>query len=409
MGRLVTLFALCLLVPAAAAATTLRAGRAGQLQQIEAQERLIRGLSQIHPVAARFPGNKAFNALISGQMRHDNPLSEITVSQRELDEVGFLRPGQNLRTILFSDMSSQVAGVYDYKKKILYVRGQDNQAFNLERYVIVHEYTHALQDQHWNLARILPDEYKLRYRNSDAVTARHALVEGDASNTQNLYIRRSYSLEQFRAMVAYERNIPTGPVLPWAIQKQFYFPYTTGLAFVQALYQAGGMREINAAFSRLPSSTYEIIFPRAYLSHWHPTAVTLHGVVGFKGWKQVDDDVLGALGYKMLLWQHGSESAATAALRPYRGDRYVFLEKGKTNLLLMKSVWSSASAARQARSALAQSLEKRFGQRATWNSAHTVISVPGLAVAVRASKDSVTLAYAPTRALAAKLGTASAT
>jgi hypothetical protein len=326
-----------------------------------------------------------------------------------MDEVGFLRPGQSLRTILFSDMSSQVAGVYDYNKKVLYVRGQDNQAFNLERYVIVHEYTHALQDQHWNLAKILPDEYKLRYRNSDAVTARHALVEGDATNTQNLYVNQSYTPEQFRAMITYERGLPTGPGLPWAIQRQFYFPYTTGLAFVQALYQKGGMTAINRAFSRLPSSTYEIMYPQSYLAHWHPTPVRLHGVAGFSGWKRVDDDVFGALGYEMLLWQHGSENAARAALRSYRGDRYIFLERGNGSLLLMKSAWSSPAAARQASGKLAQSLSRRFGQKASWNRAHTVVSVPGLAVSVRATGNTVTLAYAPSNAQAVKLSTAKTT
>lgn len=407
--RLAAILALALLIPAGAAATALPAGRTQQLRQIEAQERQIRGLSQLHSVRAEFPGDTAFNALISGQMRQDNPLSEVAISQREMDEVGFLHPGQSLRTILFSDMSSQVAGVYDYNKKILYVRGHDNQAFNLERYVLVHEYTHALQDQHWHLAKILPDEYKLHYRNSDEVTARHALVEGDATNTQNLYVTRNYSLSQFRAMITYERGLPTGPTLPWAIQKQFYFPYTTGLAFVQALYETGGMAEINSAFSRLPSSTYEIIFPKSYLAHWHPTPVTLHGVAGFKGWKQVDDDVFGALGYEMLLWQHSTENAARNALRTYRGDRYIFLERGRAGLLLMKSRWSSPTAARQASRNLAQSLEKRFGSRARWNAAHTAVSAPGLTSSIRTSGDTVTLAYGPTKILATRLVRAATT
>jgi hypothetical protein len=339
-------------------------------------------------------------------MRRDNPIREIEIGQQEMDEVGFLRPGQSLRKILFSDMSAQVAGVYDFKTKTLYVRGQDNQAFHLERYVIVHEYTHALQDQHWHLAKILPDEYKIRYRNSDALSARHALVEGDAVNTQGLYIERSYTPAEVRGMITYEQHLPTGVPLPRAIQKQFYFPYTTGVRFAQTLYQSGGMRAINAAFTRLPSSTYEIMFPDAYLRHWRAADVQLHGVRGFGRWKRVDDDVFGALGYKMLLWQHSSESAATSALRSYRGDRYVFLEKGSAGALLMESKWQSGTAARRAAQKLASSIEKRFGRTGAWRPDHPVVRGEGVSAYVRSRGANVTLAYAPTSSLALRLGKA---
>lgn len=409
MRILGTILVIAAVVPASVLAGAAPTGRMRQLQQIEVQERQIRALSQIHPVRAQFPDNRAFNALVSGQMRQDNPPGEIAISQRELDEVGFLRAGQSLRRILLSDMASQVAGVYDYTKKVLYVRGQDNQAFNLERYVIVHEYTHALQDQHWNLRKILPDEYKLRYRNSDSVTARHALVEGDAVNTQNLYINRSYTPAEFRAMIAYERSQPSGPPLPWAIRTQFYFPYTTGAAFVEALYKAGGMPAINAAFSRLPSSTYEIIFPNAYVSHWKPEQVVLHGVAGFKSWRQVDDDVFGALGYEMLLWQHSSEIGARNAIRSYKGDRYVFLEKGSANLLLMKSRWSSHSAAEAVGRVLTAGLAARFGRNSAWNGKQAILSVPGLAVLVGVSGNALSVAYAPAPATAVRLGTSTTT
>jgi hypothetical protein len=207
-------------------------------------------------------------------------------------------------------------------------------------------------------------------------------------------------------MITYEQHLPTGVPLPWAIQKQFYFPYTTGVRFAQTLYQSGGMRAINAAFTRLPSSTYEIMFPDAYLRHWRAADVHLHGVRGFGGWKRVDDDVFGALGYKMLLWQHSSESAATSALRSYRGDRYVFLEKGSAGALLMESKWQSGAAARRAAQKLASSIEKRFGRTGAWRPDHPVIRGEGVSAYVRSRGANVTLAYAPTSSLALRLGKA---
>jgi hypothetical protein len=207
-------------------------------------------------------------------------------------------------------------------------------------------------------------------------------------------------------MVAYESRISSGPKLPWAIEKDFYFPYTTGVQFVQALFQKGGMPRINAAFSRLPASTYEVMFPSAYLSGWKPQPVGLHHVEGFRSWKRVDDDVFGAFEYDLLLAQHGSQAAADSVVRNYRGDRYLFLEKGASNLLVMVSRWSSRAGALQARSAIARSLKQRFGSSATWNPSHTVLSTESLAVSLRAQGVTVRLVYAPTATIAAKAATA---
>lgn len=380
--------------------------RSAQLRQLETQERQIRGLTQLHPVKATFLGPRAFKALITAQLKRDDPPSEIAIGQRELVEIGFLNPGQSYRKIVFSGLSAQPIGLYDDTTRTLYVRNQNGQAFKLERYVIVHEYTHALQDQHWNLRRVLPDDLKQTYRNSDALVAHRALVEGDAVTTQTIYINRSYTPAEFKAMIAYESKLSSGTKLPWAVSKDFYFPYTTGVQFVQTLLAKGGMTGINSAFSRLPSSTYEIMFPSAYLSGWKPVAVTLHRVAGFGGWKQVDDDVFGAFEYELLLAQGGSQARADSVVRTYRGDRYVFLEKGKSNLLLMLSRWSTPAAAQQARAAVARSLEQRFGSGATWNDSRTMLTTPGVSVSLQVRGSLLRLVYAPTASIARRAAVA---
>jgi hypothetical protein len=406
--RLATLLIAPALLLAGQAAHAGGVNRIGELRRLEAQERQIRGLSQLRPVQAQFLANAPFRALIRKQMKRDEPASETDLSQREMDVIGFLQPGQNLRAITINQLSSLPIGVYDDRTRTLYVRNQGNQAFKLERYAIVHEYTHALQDQHWNLRAVLPDETKIRYRNSDALTAHQALVEGDATNTQGIYLNRFYSQAEIRAMMSYESKLPQ-PKLPWAIQIQFYFPYTNGLQFVQTLYSRGGMAAVNRAFRRLPSSSYEILFPNAYLSRWHPEAVALHSVRGFAGWKQTDDDVFGAVGYDMLLAQHGGSAAARTVVQSYRGDRYIFLERGRKSLMLMVSRWTSRDSAKAAAAALARSLDLRFGSRASWNTTHTTVSVPGLSVSVSARGRSVAMAYAPSPGLSSKLGAASTT
>jgi hypothetical protein len=166
------------------------------------------------------------------------------------------------------------------------------------------------------------------------------------------------------------------------------------------------MAAVDDAYARLPSSTYEIMYPDAYLKRWKPVSVRLHGVQGFAGWTQTDDDVFGAFGYHLLLWQFLSKKTADGITAGYRGDRYIFLENGAQNAMLLKSVWTSASAARAARSALLSSLKARYHGRLTPGSAPSTFVDADGGVYLRARGTVVTLAYAPTAALAQQLGTA---
>jgi hypothetical protein len=155
----------------------------------------------VRSVTAVFPSDKGFDAALKGEMHLDNPESEIAVGQRESVTMGLLGKNDDLHQIIFQGLSSQVLGFYDYHRKVLYVRSDANRVFGPERYAIAHEYTHALQDQHYNLQKLMPDQSTLKYRNSDAVSAHHALTEGDAVTTQTLFIYRTYTSSDLRALL----------------------------------------------------------------------------------------------------------------------------------------------------------------------------------------------------------------
>src|ERR1043166_5642110 len=69
-----------------------------------------------------------------------------------------------------------VQGYYDIKEKTLYL--YDDIAGNYERGVLIHEMVHALQDQHFGLAKLHQESF-----GSDAELAMAALIEGDATFT----------------------------------------------------------------------------------------------------------------------------------------------------------------------------------------------------------------------------------
>jgi hypothetical protein len=403
MKRIGLIFALALL-PASVLADTLSIQEKQQVAGIEQVTRQIRGLAQLRPVQVVVDSDGAFNALIRAQQRAANSDSEIEVSRRESVLLGLLSRRDNLRHIVLSDSIAGIYGLYDPSKQTLYLRNHDNYVFSFESHALAHEYNHALQDQHFGLRKLLPDQTPLAYRNTDMVGAHHALTEGDSVNVEHLFVYKTYTAQELADMEKFESQpLPGGP-LPKAIQRQIDFPYTYGYDFVLALYHRGGMKAVDGAYGRLPSSTYEIMHPSAYLKGWKPVEVTLHAVLGFTEWKQVDDDIWGAFGYDLILRQFLSGKQADDITGAYRGDRYVFLENADQSAMRFDSVWTDNLAARAARDAFVAELRARYKKKIhVTRGTPTVVTERDGAVAFTVIHARLTMAYAPTSVLATQL------
>ncbi|MGI8827077.1 MAG: hypothetical protein ACR2JC_15830 [Chloroflexota bacterium] len=410
MKRLFALLTvLAVAIPSAARAARSQSDSAAELASIEKVTQSIRHLVPKANVTVRFPSDKAFDATLVASLKQGNPDSEIRISQKELVMLGMLTAHDSLRRLLFQGLTGEVVGFYDPKTTVLYVRHGSSVLSGPERSTIAHEYTHALQDQYFHLRKMSPDQTKIAYRNSDAIEAHHALIEGDAVNTQLLYIERTYNSQEIRDLIQLQNQAQKGQRLPQALQREFDFPYTTGLTFAQRLYQLGGMRAVDGAYARLPSSTFEIMHPSAYQSGWKPEHVRLHTATGFESWQVLDDDVFGALEYELLLRQYLSKGAVDKVTDQYRGDRYVFLQKAGQDALLMKSVWSSHATALVSKAGFLQALHKRYPNAGTINTGGATVRATAQSVFLHVHGRTLTLAYASTSALAAQLGTAPTT
>jgi hypothetical protein len=379
------------------------ASRAQQLATIESETRAIRGLSQLSPVKAVFETNAQFNRLYGALDRKGVSKKDIAITQRELVELGWIRKDQSYSKIEFGTSATTYAGLYDRDNKALYVRAAG--AFGIRRDIIAHEYTHALQDQHYHLSKLMPNNDKQKMRNSDIIGAVHALTEGDAVTTQLEFVLKHYSPAEYQRWYKIQVAPTKGPALPTALNRDDYFPYNEGFKFVWKLFHMGGMSRIDRIYANLPNSTYVIMDPNAYLSGWRPVPVTIHHVLGMSGWKQVDDDVFGAWDYKLLLWETLPEKTAGTIARTYKGDRYVFLENGARNAYLLRSVWSSHVAAVAAAAALESAFKHRF---ASTNVVHAsasseTVTTPGEVLAVSVAGSNVSMAYGPTVAIAEQL------
>lgn len=356
---------------------------------IEKQTSELRTLKALHPVKIMLLKNAAFSKRISGLLNSGLTKRGININDQEWVLSGLIPPSTNLRKVLTSGVASQVAGWYAYKSKVLYVR-DSGQALGIDRWYVAHEYTHALQDQHFNLRRLEPDETRWKIHNSDQQLAVHSLVEGDAVTIQYGYVGRYYSTSEQRALFKEQQSIKSQP-LPRAIQEEFVFPYTQGPAYVRSLLLAGGYSRVNKSFHRPPQSSFQLLFPGHSES---VVAVHLDAALGpFRAWKVLDDDVNGAFGYQQLVEAFTSKDSGAALARLWRGDRYILLGNQGRYAMLMESVYDSMAQAARALVILRGALAKRFGGLypdgvSQWGGRRGVFG------AIRRSKNKVWIAFA---------------
>jgi hypothetical protein len=305
--------------------------------------------------------------------------------------------------IVSSALPAEVLGLYDRKSKQLYVKNS-GQALGIDRWTIAHEYTHAMQDQHFNLTRLEPDQSHWKLLNSDEALAVHSLVEGDAVDVQDAYLIRYYSPAERQALFQQQQS-QTSPPVPRTIQEQFDFPYTAGPSYVAYLLQAGGYQLVNRHFRQPPTSTFAIMYPGSQI---HVTRFRFRHVLGeFRRWTTVDDDVNGAFGYQQLVELYVSPGLAGELARLWRGDRYLLIHRGRRYGMYLLSQYPGRSEAARAAGIMAAALARRFGgvlrrQGEAWAGRH------GIYAALRLQGSRVILSYAHSPGIALALAASSA-
>jgi hypothetical protein len=233
---------------------------------------------------------------------------------------------------------------YSYTRHRMYLRDGPFDAF--ARAVLVHELTHALQDQRFDLLSLA----QRASRNADQARALTALIEGDATRVELAYVtsRPAAERQQIRARYNYDAR-PTD----YAGNVR-YFPYTYGRDFVAQLAATGGDAAVDAAFGSPPVSTAQIIDPRLYARSVQPVGVRLPQAGG----AVLDSGTLGRFGLAMLS-TGGRRVLNAGATSAWLGDAYVTYRSGRGFCTRGNVVLDGTNAQQQ----LLTDLSRRPGQR----------------------------------------------
>ncbi len=190
---------------------------------------------------------------------------------------------------------------------------------------IAHESVHVLQKQWFNA--------KYGANTTDGTLAVQALVEGDADLVADIYCQRN------GIPIHKIHSLSGDPITDLHI-----FPYVFGDQFVRYLYDKGGWKLVNEAYTHYPDSTAQIMHPELYLNNVRPVNVYLEVP---ENWSVMRDDRMGEFYVYVLLRDVAKEDNETAwnVSSAWLGDHLILATNGTHYILLWKVRFSNESAA----------------------------------------------------------------
>ena len=187
----------------------------------------LRGLAPRTSVPRTLLTREQLQARVVEQLSRDPPAERLALNAKLLTALGLLERGADLRGLLLQFRGGLVLGQYDPETKHLFVVTGASDLGPLERVTAAHEFTHALQDQHFDLLQLRSGNTT----NADRSLAIAALLESDAifiaeryASTVLTVVEREERRRQVRELY---RDVNIGQI-PLVVREQSYFPYVEG-------------------------------------------------------------------------------------------------------------------------------------------------------------------------------------
>jgi hypothetical protein len=270
------------------------------IDQIERQVRLVRGLEPRATVPVQFLTRDEMLAYVRQSYAADQSTLDKQVALYRalglMSSEARLDPDAIVRSV-----AGSIAGFYDPQAKSLRVISDLENLGADEKVTLAHEYTHALQDQQFNLAQITS-----RVTTTDMRLALSSLYEGDATTVMAIYLygnttQSEWDYLAYRASFA-DRSVITATGVSTRTSQIEYLPYRQGAQFIVRLWLDGrGWAQVNHAYAEPPPSTSIVLHPERYLTqHATPVPVALPDLAPVLGREWTPTIKLDTLGEFMI-------------------------------------------------------------------------------------------------------------
>lgn len=302
---------------------------------------------------------------------------------------GLLPRTFDLHSFLIKLLSEQVAGYYDEKTRTMNLLDWNEP--EMQRPVMAHELTHALQDQSFNLEKMSKHDEEVEKRGLDDLdelvrtdedsTCRSAVLEGQAMIVLLDYVLapQGQSVEKMPQVVELmqdsmdkSRGSPVFDSAPLLLQEELAFPYRQGMQFIKELLVAGGKQlAYTGVLGRMPQTTREIMEPKEYLAGNRVPPLLLPDMSFLKkDYEPYDAGAVGQLDVSILLRIYADEKVDKRLSPEWRGGAYYAAGRRDAKPpdrnssahigLFYVSKWATEDAAQEFAKTYAAALSKRY-------------------------------------------------
>ncbi len=329
----------------ASACPPLDAGLLFQMEEIESQVTQLRGIMPSESVSRSLLTPDQLRETVIHDFLGDYTQEDALQDVRLLSRLGLIEPGIDLWQLYADLFTEQVAGFYDTETdEMIVVCGSG--FGGVERLTYAHEYTHALQDQAYDIRDGLQYNNDACEGDSERCFAIQALIEGDATLLQEQWLRTFAGDEDRADMLSFfaDFDMPVFESAPAYIQSELTFPYFWGLHFVRTLYLDGGWAAIDTAYQNPPLSSEQILHPERYPKD-SPVELVSPNVSDAlnSGWEKTVHDVLGEWSTRMVLNEYLTIDEASLAAEGWGGDLLLFFyqEEDDVDSLVLITQWDT--------------------------------------------------------------------
>lgn len=286
-----------------------------------------RGLTFEHPVYVDFlPAEDIARAMRGEQENPSGEQMQAAATQAsQLRALGLISGDVDLLASSEELTAEGVVAFYDpVSERIV---APDEELGPRQRATLVHELTHALQDQHFDL-----DDTQA---NTMAPGTFRALAEGDAVRIEQKYAAQLSAAEQAALTTDEEQDYAafeeaTAEISPTLAALQLA-PYILGEGMVNTVFDLDGQAGIDNSFLHPPISEEALFDPSHYRGNGTVVPVAAPNVVA--GEEVLDEGELGPLTWYLMLAEVIDPGSALKASFGWGGDTYVMVRNNDQNCM----------------------------------------------------------------------------
>ncbi len=308
------------------------------VQEVVSQVEQVRELGFLRPVVVQRVSGEEIAGKLEGAFDDTYPKELYERRTVAWQTIGVMPRDVTIRQALLAFQTGQVVGFYNPVDGELVYRA-DGDLGLVERVTLAHELTHAIDDQHFDLARI--DGIAARCRD-EAFQAALGAVEGSAQFFAMKVLFEFPPADGDFSGLGEGGGLPDG--VPPFIADQLLWPYTAGQGFITELESRGGVTEVDEALGTFPTTTEQILHPERFPAD-RPSPVDVPDLADDLGpaWGDLDVMQVGEAWLAAMLELRLDASTAEAAAAGWDGGLYRAFTDGADAAVVVATAWDTTA------------------------------------------------------------------